>query len=340
MAWPDLTLVAEGPVTHVVWSQEARPQLAPVRFAAEGNGIIRTEELLVHLAGVVDHVLERLAEAGLPKTPLAEEWTAIARADNEERDFCRTVARMGLDPYSVSDETADDVLNIAAKLPAEIVDDFFDSADADALPGAAEWARRAIPIADRAAAKAAKELRPLHQAVSSQVDSINIDVEKPWKLGYAMARQLRHELHVNDTDQFDVTPWVGLSDVSAPSNGIQGFVAVKNGRCGLVLGGRRLGAMTSRFGRARALGRALARPEQRRFILSAARAQDERVAGAFAAELLAPAEGVRLTLAAIGKNDDSALEAIARHFGVSPLLVRHQYDNQIAMSSRRSAWYV
>ena len=66
---------------------------------------------------------------------------------------------------------------------------------------------------------------------------------------------------------------------------------------------------------------------------TAARGRDERVARAFAAELLAPAEGIRLTLDSIGQSDDSALETVAKHCRVSPLVVRHQYDNQIAISS-------
>jgi len=71
-------------------------------------------------------------------------------------------------------------------------------------------------------------------------------------------------------------------------------------------------------------------PSRQTFVLSSARVYSERAAGAFAAELLAPAEGIRAALAVLGKQTDAAFEAVARHFGVSPLLVRHQYDNQIA----------
>jgi hypothetical protein len=35
-------------------------------------------------------------------------------------------------------------------------------------------------------------------------------------------------------------------------------------------------------------------------------------------------------LEAVGEDDDSTLETIADRYQVSPLLVRHQYDNQIA----------
>jgi Zn-dependent peptidase ImmA (M78 family) len=55
------------------------------------------------------------------------------------------------------------------------------------------------------------------------------------------------------------------------------------------------------------------------------------VARAFPAELLAPAQGIRHMLDTLGEADDSALEAIAERYNVSPLVVRHQYENQIAV---------
>jgi hypothetical protein len=287
-------------------------------------------------------VLERLAESKLSKTQLAEEWEAIAAADDEERDFCQTVARLGLDPYSVSERTADEVVRIAADIPAEIAGDFFDSADVTGLPGAAEWLRRAMSVSERASAKATNALQPLRKALLSQVGSL-ADVsndKRPWSVGYAMARQVRRELDLDNTSQFDTSPWVRLGDVSATSNGLHGALTVAGDRCGLVLDNRRLGVTSSRFGQARALGRALAHPEYQRFVLSTARGQDEQVARAFAAELLAPADGIQTSLDVLGKHDDAALEAIAAHFKVSPLLVRHQYDNQIAMTSRGNAWYL
>jgi hypothetical protein len=330
MAWPDLTLVPEGAITHVVWKQDYRRNSTPVRFASDGSGFVRVGDIRAELAGIVDRVLERLSEAGLPKTPLAEEWSEVANADDQEQEFCRTAARMGIDPYSVDDDTADVIVRIASQLPAEIADDFFDSADVTALADAADWARRAMLVSERAAARAANTLDDLYTVVPGSGLTGAIDTERPWALGYAMARQLRHELAIKDTDQFDVSPWVGVGDVTAPSHGIYGFASVTGDRCGVVLGNRGLGTTATRFGLARALGRVVARPEQRRFVLSAARSHDERVARAFAAELLAPAEGIRLTLESIGKTDDSALEAVAQRFRVSPLVVRHQYDNQIA----------
>lgn len=332
MAWPDLTIVPEGAISHIVWKQDYHRNSTPVRFASDGSAYVGAGELRAELATIVNHVLERLSEAGLPETPLAEEWSEVAKADDEEQDFCRTTARMGIDPYSIDDDTADAIVNIAKQLPAEITDDFFDSADVTALAGAADWARRAMLVSERAAVRAANTLQGIYTVLSAKPSSLTrmTEAERPWLLGYVMARQLRHELSVKDTDWFDVSPWVGVGDVSAPSHGIYGFASVTEDRCGVVLGNRGIGTMTTRFGLARALGRVVARPGQRRFVLSAARSYDERVARAFAAELLAPAEGIRQTLESIGKIDDSALEAVAQRFRVSPLVVRHQYDNQIA----------
>lgn len=340
MAWPDLTLVPEGAVTQLIWAQDYGRHLTPVRFASDGSLMIRADDLRRELTAIVGHVIERLAETGLPKTPLTEDWAEIAKADAEEQAFCEMAARLGLDPYSIDDPTADEIINIADQIPADIIDDFFTSADASALAGAAEWARRAMPVAGRAAARAHETLQPIRAALATQkVEPFDTaESELPWTTGYAMARRLRHGLAVSDTDDFDVSPWVGVGDVSAPAHGLGGFAAVSNNRCGVVLGNQGLGTAAKRFGQARALGRILARPEKQQFILSAARSHDERVARAFAAELLAPAEGIRQTLDALGKADDSALEAVAQRFRVSPLLVRHQYDNQIAVTARRTAW--
>jgi hypothetical protein len=340
MPWPDLTVVPEGTVTRLVWRQDYQHQAAPVRFASDGWQLLKNSDVQIEMAAIVSVVLDRLAESGLPKTPLAEEWSAIAQVDADEREFCETAARMGLDPCSVEDETADVIVRTAGGLPPEIAGDFFDSADVSALAGAADWARRAIGVAGRATAKARQTIEAFQEAsVGQRVSAAEMaENEKPWLAGYELARMLRHQLGIMDTDQFDVSPWVGVGNVSGPSHGIQGLAIVSADRCGVVLGDQYSGTTTRRFGQARALGRILARPGQRQFALSAARSQDEKVARAFAAELLAPAAGIRSALDALGGADDTAMEAVAHRFQVSPLLIRHQYDNQLASSTRRSTW--
>jgi hypothetical protein len=221
MAWPDLTLVAEGAVTRIAWTPDADRPLGPISFASGGGAMVRTPELREGLARVVDHVLARLAEEGLPKTRLAEEWAAVAKSDDDddEREFCETVARLGLDPYSVSDQTAADVVTIAASLPGELVADFFDSADATDLPGAAERTRRAMRAASRSSARVVESLSPLYRAASPSADELAAGIERPWLTGYAMACRVRRELDIRDTGRFDMSPWVGVSDVRGATRG-------------------------------------------------------------------------------------------------------------------------
>jgi hypothetical protein len=337
MAWPNLTLVPEGDITRAVWAPDRDRTLGPVRFVSVGEAWARSGDVTEGLARLVDHVLDRLVEAGLPETRLSDEWAAVATTDDDEGAFCRIVARLGLDPYAVDEETAADVLRVVERLPAELVDDFFDNADPRALRRAAEWTLQAVDTATEVAAKARNPLQPLYEATqygatqhaetAGAGSGPSVGGERPWTTGYRMARLVRQALELPSVDPFDVSPWLGkAAPVPVDSGGIQGVVAVAAGRCGL-----RQGSIRSRFGEARALGRVLTRPRQQSFVLSAARGYDERVAGAFAAELLAPADGIRQALDALGgRLDDAALDAVAGRFDVSPLVIRHQYDNQLA----------
>lgn len=332
MAWPDLTLVPEGPVTCIRWSADNGTLIGPVRFMSTGTVFVNSEDVATGLAEFIDHVLERLAEEGMPKTRLAEDWTALGGLDDDEKAFCAMAARLGVDPFSLSDQLAREIIEVANGLPVELATEFFDNADATSLVKAAEWTRRASGVATRASARG-RDLKKLYGAVSSDAENASNAVDRTWETGYAMARRVRYELDISDTSSFDVSPWLALGEVHVDSGGIQGVVVVDESRCGLVLGGPRLSKQSRLFAQARALGRALVRPGRQSFLLSAARSRDERVARAFAAELLAPAEGIREVLDVLGKQDDVALEAAARHFDVSPLLVRHQYDNQLARTS-------
>jgi hypothetical protein len=196
---------------------------------------------------------------------------------------------------------------------------------------------RALGAATTAATKARNTLQPLYEATSTGAGSGTgslSNAERPWTAGYRMAQRVRQALEVPSIDRFDVSPWVGKATHGGDSAGIQGIAAVAQSRCGLVQGDSQTG-----FGQARALGRVLTRPQQQSFILSAARSHDERVAGAFAAELLAPAEGIRQALDALGgRLDDAAFDAVVRRFRVSALVIRHQYDNQLAGVSDATDW--
>ncbi|WP_043603663.1 MULTISPECIES: hypothetical protein [Protofrankia] len=341
MAWPDLTVVPEGAITRLVWAADEDRALGPLRFASRGRALVRSDEAGKALAGIVQRVLDRLAESGVGKTPLSAEWADIGSADEEERDFCLAAARLGLDPYSVDEEASTKLLAIVPAIPDELRDDFLDSADLDTLGTAAAWLPKASEAAGRASADAAMSLTPLRAAVAGELSSGAVPdsagLRRPWHVGFDMARAVRQALDTEATAPFDISAWVGARTLQGPAGGLQGFATVRDDRCGLALSDSPKFASTvgpgshyRSFRRAKALGRALFRPHQRTFLLSSAHIGDDRVAGAFAAELLAPAEGIRRALATLETHDeDAALDVIASHFGVSPLTIRHQVDNQL-----------
>lgn len=322
MAWPDCTVVPEGSVSRIVW---APTRSSALQFLSTGNVVAPSREVAASLAALVEDMLTRLSEMGQAETPLHKEWRAISQADGEERDFCATVARMGLDPYEIEDDFAKQVIEVATQLAEDLALDFFDGVDPKRLSESVQWARRAMSAADRASTKANRavgELVPLEGLNTLRNTAL------PWSQGYGLARHVRRQLSSKSTDKFDLSSWIGVSSAKSPSPGLQGVATIHGSRCGLAISDLP-NQSARRFAQARALGRVLLRPEARSFILSSARRDDERGARAFAAELLAPAEGIRELLETLGSNDDQAMEAAAVHYGVSPLLVRYQFENQL-----------
>lgn len=77
--------------------------------------------------------MRRLESFDLSNTPLEDEWKAIEEAEPEEKTFCEAVAALGLDPYSLPDVERDAIVQVSERLPMELVDDFFASADSQHL---------------------------------------------------------------------------------------------------------------------------------------------------------------------------------------------------------------
>ena len=74
-------------------------------------------------------------------------------------------------------------------------------------------------------------------------------------------------------------------------------------------------------------------PSRNRFVLDPAHTDLAQGARAFAAELLAPAQGVAKYLEVLAGPTDAAFDAIAGRFDTSAAVVRWQYENQISHGS-------
>ena len=93
--------------------------------------------------------------------------------------------------------------------------------------------------------------------------------------------------------------------------------------------GREQHVDSERFTLARALWHILRQPDEQ-FLITPAVTNRQKTERAFAAELLAPAEGLAEL---IGQDPDNIgveeLESAERHFHVSSLIIQHQIANQL-----------
>lgn len=325
-AWPDLTMVREGDVFAAVWEADEATTGAPVQFLTSGKAFVRASTVVEGLRAFVHKVIGRLADQGVHDTPLAKEWQRLQKseADGGESAFCLAVARLGLDPYDTVDDIADRLPMLAAELGEGLLGDFLDSADPAHLQGALDWltgARDGLP---------APRTAPLLELRSALTDQDQVDGERAWLAGYEAAKAVRRQQSLAATVPVDALTWVTVAHRQADPHGLSGYGATRqDDRC-ILLVPQGLGRGARQFTAARALGRALFQPLESEFLLTSTRATHERVARAFAAELLAPAAGIDEMLNALQLRDDAAYDAVADRYGVSPLVVKLQAHNQLA----------
>ncbi len=327
MPWPDLTFVSEGNTTRAVW--RGGPGLAnqPVSFLSNGDEYLRTSHFFEELTHFVDVVIDRLHEAKIYDTPLAKEWSALRATDDDEATFACAAARLGLDPYSMSDEAQENLISISQRLAPELMDEFLDSADPNHLNTALTWLeqarRRANTLTERRPAGAISRWQSYWEVPHASQDN------RPWKRGYAAAQELRRILGIQPTEQLNMDSLVRDARQPGQSAGLEGFTQwLPNDQLVLVLpSGKRL-ATAVRFAQARSLGLILA-SRRREHLLDPASTDLSKESRAFAAELLAPAAGVAEYLSTLPAVTDAAFDAVAARFKTSTWLIRHQYENQV-----------
>lgn len=318
MSWPDLAILPEGATTRLSW--RAAPGLAdqPVTFLTAGDVLLPSEDVKLGLVGFLRTVLGRLDEHGVSDTPLQDEWAALGALDGSEIQFATAAARLGLNPFDVPEDIEKRLVDLADRYDSELWSEFLDTADP-----------RRLEIADRWLS-AARDRVPSAVEKIPVVDRVR-NPTSPWGWGYEVARRLRESLGMTPTEAFPVSDYVGVLTSAGDAGGLQGYVGARSGFLGLVLPGDthpRNPTTTSRFAQGRALGLAVCM-QRDSALLDSAGTVSAKVSRAFAAELLAPAQGITECLAVLGPDSEAALEAVASRFQVSPMVVNHQYENQL-----------
>jgi hypothetical protein len=338
-AWPDLLIVPDDSETRLVWGDDGvHSSRWPIRFLTRGDRRLRSEQVQRELEIVVTQTLTRLAEHGIAGTVLEKEWAAIQQTDHDEAEYCRAAARLGLDPYSDAEPYEQDIVQAAQTLSGQVLTDFLNAVSPDHIGRALTWIaslRAAIEgqrtISDSGdlakmpspEAEGIQELRAAARHHTASVSTL------PWGVGYEQARVIRGQIAPDTRMRFAADHYVTRITRKAPDVSLQALGAGANHLNPLVIIGQSRPATSTRFTLSRALWHYIW-DDSPLFMVTAAHTQRQRVERAFAAELLAPAEGIAQLLESPPEAaSQEELEQIAQHYGVSSMVIEHQLRNHL-----------
>lgn len=321
--WPDLTLQC-GPGYVLAELHRAEREHEAVRFLSGVELLLAPEAVERELRRFVEDTIQQLEDAGIVKTPLQEEWAAIASADDDVIAFCRTASAMGLDPYDLEDSESELVLGFGSGISDPLLlAELAASTPAADLTAAHRWLREAIDnlgsVGGSPALHVPFDPLPLGQWV------------RPWKVGYERAHRVRDLLGVPPDRRLDIEDLVAVSGVAATApHGIAGL-AQAHGEGTVVAVPTQASERARRFAAARAIGRRTFDNSTGGLLLTGRDEYAAKVERAFAAELLAPAAGIE-GLLGNSQSDETLLE-VSHVFGVSFRVIEHQLENQLGRGS-------
>jgi Zn-dependent peptidase ImmA (M78 family) len=328
--WPNLLIIPQGDGKHLIWHRDRRPTTdgRPIRFLAEGEAFVDSESVECELVRVISAVLTRLAEQGITGTALEKEWTAIQNTSPEEAEYCIAAARLGLDPYAEAEPYEQLILRAGNELRGNLLGDFLDAVEPSLMARALEWIRSAREIV-RQMPHALPDAVALRRALPSAQVS---DGVRAWETGWSQARAVRRLLGLVDTEVFSLDPYIVSVEQRADDHDLRAFGGTTEGIGPLAVVQPGLPSGARRFTLSRALWHYLWESEPD-FLVTTAYTHRQKIERAFATELLAPAAGIGELL---GRRPRSAnqddVEQIAARFQVSPMVVRHQLENQLLAS--------
>lgn len=333
-ALPSLTIQPMGDRVRLIW-QPLPLDKQNLAFTASGSVDVSTEELRQTFSDFIDAVLRRLQENGLGETLLAQEWSSIQAADEEEREFCATVASLGVDPYTLDEQKQREVIEVSESLPPSIWTDFFAVADFATLPKQARQVLDALEASrrNRSNLESLKTLRTEMRHCARMQGS-------PWQQGYRFAHQLRDRLNLNG-DKLSSFAALGkalgiemksaITRASSLPSSLNALVTMNTQESPVfAVPSRRDDAI--RFAFCRALFEYLTTQEGQPLLLTTARSDRQKRNRAFAAEFLVPKDLLRKELSSQVVGDEE-MDDLAADFGVSPNVIRHQIENhELALS--------
>ena len=246
-----------------------------------------------------------------------------SRADSEEIAFCRVAGALDMSPYDLSNEIAGDVREVVSTFPDEDARlDFASSLAVDELREQKDWL--AAELSQHARSNGLSALGRMRARCAAVGGAVPL---QPWRLGRDCARLVRKELKLapdrNLRGVGDIASVFGadrfaLSD-RAPG-ALRGFQTLSSNEPVVLVEDE--GPSVSAFTLCRAIGDYVAHGSSAACVADIY-TERQAVGRAFAAEFLAPGEGVVHMV----EEEGQSVGRIARHFGVGPEVVHRQYNN-------------
>ncbi len=321
--WPACTISPEGDETLVAWYARPNDGTEPITYVTSGRAYVATDELSSSFAAFIESVLERLKAQRVPDSLLAAEWSAIDGADEEEAAFCNAAAALGLDPYDVEPAIALLLEKLGADLGDSVAVELAQAADLSLLARDYSWVKDAEANL-RTRVLNSPRLAPVRHAVQAVDRPSGLP---PYRIGWEHARAARAALGWDPAEYANVEDLVDVDTSPAPDPSLLGAAIVRADNLAVTVGAH---AQTApRFVAGRALWRALHVQYDIPFLVTNATTRSHRIERAFAAELLAPSEGIELQIGRPAVVDLDTMYSLADHYAVAPTLIRHQLENQL-----------
>jgi hypothetical protein len=338
--WPPLTLSCDGESMRLTLHARHDPRgISPVRYLEHLDALVPAAAFERAIDAFVAVVLARLDTLGLADTDLAALWAEVAR-ERQAPDLARTrrlEALLGIDP----DESDDGLVDRATQYDQDLGPAAVDEVAAAAKGEAAQALETARSLRGRGTIQVRLANR---EELARQFRRLHRQAQTAWQLGEALADHGRRIWGLGN-EPIDNSRLAGIAD--APASLLTEDQSEDTGPA-LDGAGLRDGQGGSAF---RAMIRS-SRPTNRRFQLARLLADDiiaadtdtllpltraktarQKLQRAFAAGLLCPYDALRDMLPA--RPDDEDMEAAARRFEVSPLLVRTMLVNKGVLSRER-----
>lgn len=332
--WPDISLSSDGFLTQLTWRPWNDLSHATFRyFGPDRTAIMQASSFEQAVDEFISATLDRLREAGVPPENLEILWEELREErDNEQSTrFRRMEARIGADP----DEREEDEITALLSRAEALGEAAFEEIAGDPIVQTRDNGKL---LTDRCiedfAAEVGFDTKPS--------DAVRLDEPHPrtlwgtelaWKVGVEAARALRSQegLGLEPVEnarlcQLGAVAEEALQPIST-SKAIACFMLddVGNGAKAVF---RSANATGRRFELARLIGDRVIVDDGRLFPATMTGSYRQKTQRAFAAELLCPWEAAEPMLEE-AESEDDAIDDVASHFGVSPLLLHNRIGDNV-----------